>query len=222
MHGRFRLLARFGQDRLDVRLADDLAHGALGDFLHGVVRVLDVEQVLGRILDAPVDDEVDVDGVLVAGQHQAFFLDVLRAAAEAAIEAVGRAHADLDDVLARDLGEHDLLDRIRQAEVQARRLLAHELAEAHDDAELVGVDAEEERVPGDDGARPRRSEEDERTGNAAAVHHLLHAVLAALQHVLEVGGLAARSLAPRAAAAFPAAATATALIAPGHIGSPLD
>ena len=41
-----------------------------------LVGVLDIEQVLLRILDAPVDHEIDVDDVLVAGQHQAFFRDV--------------------------------------------------------------------------------------------------------------------------------------------------
>ena len=49
-------------------------------------------------------------------------------------------------------------------------------------------------------------EEQQRPGNAAAVHDLLNLVLAALQHFLEVGGLsaaAAGTLAPRAAAALP-------------------
>ena len=82
LHGLLGLLARLGQDRLDVGLADDLAHGALGHFLHGDLGVLDVEEVLLRVLDAPVDDEIDVDDVLVAGQHQALFGHVAHAAAK--------------------------------------------------------------------------------------------------------------------------------------------
>ncbi len=59
-------------------------------------------------------------------------------------------------------------------------------------------------------------------GTAAAVHDLLHAVLAAFQHLLEIRGLRAGALAPGTAAAFPAAtaaastAAATTLIAPRH------
>ena len=122
LHGLLGLLARLRQDRLDVGLADDLAHGALGHFLHRDLGVLDVEEVLLRVLDAPEDDEVDVDDVLVAGQHQAFLGHVADAAGEAARAGAG-AHADLDDVLPRHLRQAHLLDRIGQAEVQARRLL---------------------------------------------------------------------------------------------------
>ncbi len=77
-HGGFRLLPCLREDRLNVGLTDNLAHGAFRHFLHGVVGVRDVEQILFCVLDAPVDDEVDVDRVLVAGQHQALFFDVLR------------------------------------------------------------------------------------------------------------------------------------------------
>ena len=76
LHGLLGLLARARQERLDVGLADDLAHGALGHFLHGDFGVLDVEEVLLRVLDAPEDDEIDVDDVLVAGQHQAFLAPI--------------------------------------------------------------------------------------------------------------------------------------------------
>ena len=64
--------AGFGQDRLDVALADDLAHGALGHRLHRAFGILDVEQKVGRVGDPPEHDEVDIDDVLVAGDHQAF------------------------------------------------------------------------------------------------------------------------------------------------------
>ena len=94
-----------------------------------------LKRYLLRVLDAPVDHEVDVDDVLVAGQHQALFGDI----ADAAAAARRSAHADLDDVLARDLRQPHFLDRVGQAEMQARRLLPVDLAEAHDDAELVRV-----------------------------------------------------------------------------------
>ena len=80
LHGLLGLLARLRQERLDVGLADDLAHGALGHFLHGDLGVLDVEEVFLRVLDAPEDDEIDIDDVLVAGQHQAFLRHVGHAA----------------------------------------------------------------------------------------------------------------------------------------------
>jgi hypothetical protein len=112
--------------------------------------------------------------------------------------------------------------------VQARRFLAHVLAEAHHNAEFVRVDAEEEGIPGDDSNCHRTGKEQERTGNAAAAAHgLLHLILAALQNFFEIRGLsaaapataAARALAPRSTAAAsgaPFPATATTLIAPGH------
>ncbi len=191
---------------------------------------MDVEEILLGILDAPIDDEVDVDGVFVTGQHQALFLDVLHArAAEAALERCG-AHTDFDDVLARHLGTENLFDGVGPAQMEARFGLADILAEAHDDTELVLVDAEEEGIPGDDEGRCNEAQEYERAGNAAAVHDLAHAILAALQHILEIRGLIAGTLAPRAlvawalspgtsAAAASSASRATAtttLIAPGH------
>ena len=68
----FDLLTSFGQGRLDRRLADHLAHHGFGRDLHGRFRIADVEQVHAGVLDAPEHREMDVDDVLVAGQHQAF------------------------------------------------------------------------------------------------------------------------------------------------------
>src|SRR6185436_16246163 len=175
-----------------------LAHGALGHLLYRDLRVLDVEEIGLRVLDAPEHDEIDIDDVLVAGQHQAFLGHVAHAAGETA-RRHGRAHADLDDVLPRHFRQAHLLDRIGQAEMQTGRLAADRLAEAHDDAELVGIDAEGE------GARQPR----------ATRHHLLELVLAALEQLFQIRLLrtARRSLAPRTAASAAAAPT---LITPGH------
>ena len=74
-----RLLGR--EHGLDLAPADDLAHGALGDRLDRALRVLEVEDEIlgaGRV-DAPLHVEIDVDDVLVAGEHQAFLEDVAAA-----------------------------------------------------------------------------------------------------------------------------------------------
>jgi hypothetical protein len=105
--------------------------------------------------------------------------------------------------------------------VQARRLLADEFAEAENDAELVGLDAEREGIKARNGNTKRREQEKQRTRNARPRHNLLQAILTSPQKLLKIGLLAAaaagRTLAPgtTAPAAFPTAATAT-LIAPRH------
>src|SRR6202035_3070244 len=78
LYAGFRGGAGAGQDRLDVGAADYLAHRAFGDRLHGAFGVLDVEEIVADAvrLDAPQHGEVDVDDILVAGQHQAFFRHV--------------------------------------------------------------------------------------------------------------------------------------------------
>jgi hypothetical protein len=49
------------------------------------------------------------------------------------------------------------LDRIRHAEMQAGRLLARDFAEAHDDAQLVGIHTESETKVRDDGRQGTES-----------------------------------------------------------------
>ncbi len=92
LHGGLDGLARAGQDRLDFGAADHLAHGAFGDRLHGAFGILDVEQVFadaGR-LDLPQHREIDVDDVLVAGEHQAFFRHVAHVPCRAAMSSTAR------------------------------------------------------------------------------------------------------------------------------------
>src|SRR5436190_12630439 len=142
---------------------------------------------------------MDVDDVLIAGQHQAF------------LEHFGYgsgpytgAHTDLNDVLPRHLRQPHLIDRIRQAEVQAGRLLLSNFAEAHDHAELIGAHAEGEGIKADDSRQHHDHEERERTGQAgAARHHLLELILTSFEQLFEIGlfGRASRrSRAPRTAA----------------------
>ena len=64
----------------------DLAHGAFGHRLHRAFRILDVEQIVAGSarLDPPEHREIDVDDVLVAGEHQALFRHVARRACRGA------------------------------------------------------------------------------------------------------------------------------------------
>src|SRR5207302_1254953 len=72
-----------GEDRLNQRAADDLARRAFGDRLHGAFGVLDIEEKIADAagLDPPQHREIDVDGVVVAGQHHAVFRRVPHGAA---------------------------------------------------------------------------------------------------------------------------------------------
>ncbi len=197
-------------------MADDLAHGAFGDVLDRHLRVLDVEQEFRRVADAPEHDEIDIDDILVAGEHQALFGHVADGARGLAV--LGRAaHADLDAVDAGHLRQLDRLDRIGPAEVEAGRQQAHELAEAQHDAELLRIDAHREAEKADEGDERHGEQDREGSAHAPAGNGLADAVLAAAQNFLKVGLLAgaAGARAPRpAAAAFPTAAAA--LIAPRH------
>ena len=96
LHRGFDVLARSGQNRLDVGAPDHLAHSALGDRLHGALGLLDVEQVFADAfrLDPPQHREIDIDDVLVAGEHQAFFRHIANRAAAAQI--LDHAHSDID------------------------------------------------------------------------------------------------------------------------------
>ena len=139
--------------------------------------------------DAPVDDVIDVDDVFVAGQYQALLRPVADPAGGATAARAG-AEPYLDDVLARHLGQAHLLDRIGQPEVQARRLAANRLAEAHNDAKFVGIDAERERKESDDGGQHHDDHECQRaragqTGTSG--HDLLELVLATLKQLFEIG-----------------------------------
>ena len=175
----------------------DLAHGAFGHRLHGAFGILDVEQIVADAarLDLPQHREIDVDDVLVAGQHQAFLRHVAHRGAAA--DVFDRAHADIDLVDAQRRRRQRGLDRIGQVIVQARLHLADELAEPQHDAELVGLDAEEAgKAPEHD-----RRQRDQRDAAAAEIagQQAAQPVLAPAQEFLEIGRLRpARRLRPRA------------------------
>src|SRR5262249_18003906 len=137
--------------------------------------------------------------------------------------ALARAHADLDDVLACHLGQAHFLDRVGQAEMQARWFGTDRLAEAHDDAKLVGAHLEGEGEEGNDRGEADRDGKEERSRQAGPPgHHLFELVLAALQQLLKVGlmvGATGGSLPPGTTAST-ASAAAAALIIPRHTRSP--
>jgi hypothetical protein len=82
------LLAPFVQGEVHLALADHLAHGGFGGLQHGLVGIAVVEEVFLRILEEPLHGELDVDDVLVVGQHQGFLEHLVL---------VRTAIADLDD-----------------------------------------------------------------------------------------------------------------------------
>jgi len=134
------------------------------------------------------------------------------------------------------------VDRRWQPEVKPRALLSNEFTEAKNGTNFIGVDAEGKRVLSDERSNGGASQKQQRSGYAAAIHDLFHAVLTAFQNVFEIrrffaaaaataaltpratataAAPAAATLAPRAiaapiAATLPAAATAAALIVPRH------
>ena len=183
----FGVLPRAGEHRLDLRAAYHLAHGAFRDGLHGAFRVLDIEQVFADTggLDPPDHREIDIDDVLVAGQHQTFFGHVAHGGAAAKV--VDDAHADVDLADLERLGRQDRLDRIGPVIVQARRpRLTDLLAEAQHDADLVRLDAEEAREAPKDHS-DQRNDQEAPVAETAARQHVLQLVLAAAQQFLEVG-----------------------------------
>ncbi len=220
LHRGFGDLARAGQDRLNVGAADYFAHGAFRHRLHRAFRVLDVEQIIadaGR-LDLPQHREIDVDDVLVAGQHQALLRHFAHGGTPPVIDL---AHADVDLVDAQRLGLERRLDRIGQMVVQAGLHLAHDLAEAQHDAEFVRLDAEETgEAPQRD--RRQRQQREALAAEIAARQHAAQFVLAAAQDFLEIRRCRAarrlRSGTPGAfAARAPRTAAPAALIAPWHL-----
>ena len=103
--------------------------------------------------------------------------------------------------------------------MQARGLLAIDLAKAHDNAELVRVDAEGEGVKSNDGCQDHCAEKQERAWHAgAAGHDLLQPVLTALEQLFQVRLLmwpSRRALSPGTATASLASSSPT-LITPRH------
>ena len=135
------LLLAFGERVVDVVAAEHLAHRGLGGVAHRVAGIADVEQEVGGPgrpgLDLELHDELQLDDVLVAGEHQRFAIDVViarrrpdRHGAEAELFLENLRHRRLDH----------LLERPRQVIAGSGVRLAHHAPEAQHDAALVGRD----------------------------------------------------------------------------------
>ena len=139
----------FRQRLGDRGLADHLAHRALGGGFDRRLGVPDVEQIGLGVLDHPEDGEVDIDDVLVAGQHQRLFRHL--AGNLAAARALGVAIADLGPVDAGHARRERLLDRGRQVIVETGLRRPVIGAKPQDDPDLVGQNAiEAARQPDDE------------------------------------------------------------------------
>ena len=199
MHAVFDRRARTGQDRLDLVAADHFAHRALGHGLDRPLRLLDVEQEIGRVPDHPEYRELHVHDVLVAREHEALRRDV--ACRGAATRIVEQTNADVGTIDSRHLRRERRLDRVRPVIVEARLGQIDELAEAQHDALLVRVHAVEPRQqPHDD---QRKHDEHAAAAAKAARQERAQPILATADQVLKIGrsrSARLRSRAPRALA----------------------
>ena len=110
------LAAALGKGLGNRGLAEDLAHRAFGRRFYGRLGAADVEQIRLRVLDEPEDGKVDVDDVLVAGQHQRLFGDLRGSPARPR----SRERKPISVRLMRvTLGLHTRFDRRRQMPVEA-------------------------------------------------------------------------------------------------------
>src|SRR6516165_10062088 len=82
-------LPRAGENGLNIGTPDHFAHRAFGDRLHRAFGLQYVEEEIADTVrpDLPQHREIDVDDVLVDGEHQGFFRHVTHGAASARIEA---------------------------------------------------------------------------------------------------------------------------------------
>src|SRR5712671_590640 len=222
---RLDLAPPFGQRLSDRGLADHLAHCALGGGFDSRVRRPNVEEIGPSVLDDPENGEVDVDDILVTGEHQRFF-GHLAGPRPAGYRTLGVAVADLGPVDTGHARRQHLLDRARKMVIEAGLGRPVVGAKAQHDPDFVGQHAvDPARQPYDEDRD--RDDGDPGPGTKAARQHAPEPVLTAPQKLLEVGGLRAAPAtarppataaiaAPRAAAARTAAPRATALTLPEH------
>src|SRR6185503_15102859 len=141
------------QDRVHAVLADHLAHRGLGDLHRRLVGTPDVEGEVARVLDQVLHRELQVDDVLVVGEHQRLFEHL--GAHVVAVADFERAHLPQVDDLVR-------LDRPRHAPAQTGSGLLRILAEGeHHAARAFHHDVEPARQP------HREHQRDQHAGAAA-------------------------------------------------------
>ncbi len=125
------LLAPLVQHEVHLARSDHLAKRGLGRLQYGLIRLLVVEQVSERVLQRVLHGELDVDDVLVIGEHQRFLQH---------LGLDGIAVADLDRAHLGQVDDFVRLDRIRQAPAQARAGEIGLLAESEHHAALLLID----------------------------------------------------------------------------------
>ncbi len=202
LHFRLDHLAAGGQDLLDLAAADDLAHGALGDRLHRLALIGDVEGIIFRMgrIDLPDHHEFDVGDILVARQHQALFRQIELDECAGIAEIRAQHEADIGRVA---IGHRELLDRAdrkRQIVVEAGCRLARIAAEDHVQADFIRTDRVKSRQEPEEDADERERKK-AAPADAAAGQPLPEPVLSAAQPIFEIGPLRIRRLSPRAGAA---------------------
>ena len=177
------------------------------------------EILRARGIHLPHGVEIDVDDILVAGQHEAFFDHV----AGALLGVGGGAIADFDPLLLGDVRLDHASDRVRQVVAKALTGGAGVFAEDHIDADLARPHRIEPcQKPDDDGAEKKRDKPF--AAHRAAGHDGFQTILAAAEDIFEIGwGTVAlwaagtpRALAAARSAALPPGASAAALVTPRH------
>ena len=166
------LLAAFVQREVHLALADHFADRRLGDIRDDLVGTPVVEDVVLGALQVVLDGELDVDDVLVIGQHHRFLVDlVLRRV----------AIADLDRLHLRELDELDGFDGKGQVPAGSGLRRLGVLAEArHDTAATFVDDVEAAGEPDDEDQRDEHAGAAERQPRAwpTAVAAILRVALA--------------------------------------------
>ena len=119
-----------GQGFFHRRSPDDFSDRAFGGNFDRGFRIAYVEQEVGSVLNPPLNDEIDVDDILISGQHQAFLRYVADAgASRGASRCVsGTAIANLDRVGAVNVQFNCIPKRGREPEMQSRRRAFNVLA----------------------------------------------------------------------------------------------
>ena len=105
------LIALLGERQIHLHFADDFAHRGLGSLNHRRRRILTLEQIGARVAQTVLDGKLDLDNVLVFGQHR-------RIAKPGGLD--HHIAADIDRTNLRHHDDFMALNRIRQTPVKAR------------------------------------------------------------------------------------------------------
>jgi hypothetical protein len=174
--------AFFGQGRVHAHLAHHLAHRGLGGLDHGVSGILALEQEGARVAQTVLHGELDLDDVLVFGQHR-------RISQPGGFDHGVAAHIDGADL--RDEHQFMALDRIGQAPVETRTHGGLVAAELGDDGLLAFLDNEES------GAKPDQHDHcrHQAGADAGTLHVGLETATAAIAAVVGTFALSAEQAA---------------------------